>query len=533
MLIGRFGRGTTRGPACRPGHTMRTDSRMATLALALLLLVAAGAPASGFPSGTPAFSGCNKGVTGNADSYLYTVDGRVCDELRDFINTRVLQGRTTSMATCIQQGGNHYLEATSPEACANVSSALQERVLAEGVSGVSGTTVTCKAVSAKIAPQHLGEYEYWLAFNTCNDSLGILDQFAADAMYCDHSGTAAADGSCTCRSGEEGLGPTCSEWSNAKTCTDVGVVSIQENVTINPADNTTTTSTEFSCDCKGPATGVGRTCQYSNSNTCNNNHSGTVYKNVVDAQGGCTCDGEHAGRYCQWSNAITCSGAGQVNIDLADGSCTCAGPKTGVGASCNYTNAATCSGVGEAQYDGSCLCKSGFEGEGPTCSEYNNAKDCSSKGVVNKTGICTCTDPVFGQGPTCSEYTNNATCSNAGRANYDGTCTCFPGHAGVSCEYSDAVTCHGRGGANGSGACVCDGPATGVGPTCSEYSNNITCNGWGTVMYSNATNWVATCNCSVGRQDADCLRAGAAPFAAAHTIASMLVAVAVAAWHNA
>lgn len=51
--------------------------------------------------------------------------------------------------------------------------------------------------------------------------------------------------------------------------------------------------------------------------------------------------------------------------------------------------------------------------------------------------------------------------------------------------------------------------------------------------YSNATNWVATCNCSVGRQDADCLRAGAAPFAAAHTIASMLVAVAVAAWHNA
>lgn len=84
---------------------------------------------------------------------------------------------------------------------------------------------------------------------------------------CNANGEAQPGGACDCYGPETGLGSTCNEYSNAKTCSNAGVVSAVE---VKSEDSSQESTWSFSCECTGSATGVGPTCsEYSDSATCN------------------------------------------------------------------------------------------------------------------------------------------------------------------------------------------------------------------------------------------------------------------------
>ena len=219
-----------------------------------------------------------------------------------------------------------------------------------------------------------------------------LNAGCINSAACGGVGTVSALGECTCNGPESGLGPTCTEYSNAKNCNGAGVV-----------DN------GGGCTCKDPTIGWGPTCS-------------------------------------EISNAKTCNGAGVVD---KDGTCTCNGPKSGLGPTCSeYSNSKTCNGAGVVDKDGTCTCTDPEVGNGPTCAEYSNSKTCNGNGVVDNEGKCTCTDPEVGNGPTCSEYSNSKTCNGAGVVDNEGKCTCDGPETGLgpTCsEFSNAKNCGGVG----------------------------------------------------------------------------------------
>jgi hypothetical protein len=149
--------------------------------------------------------------------------------------------------------------------------------------------------------------------NGCIECASKHDRFTGpkcqygDTRTCSGAGVAQPDGSCECNGPATGIGPTCSEFSNSKTCNDLGTASYDADAAEpNP---------KWSCSCTGPATGTGPTCiEYSNAATCANRGTAT-------ATGGCIiCDPGFAGSRCQFSDAITCHGRGKA---AADGSCAC------------------------------------------------------------------------------------------------------------------------------------------------------------------------------------------------------------------
>ena len=84
----------------------------------------------------------------------------------------------------------------------------------------------------------------------------------------------------------------------------------------------------------------------------------------------------------------------------------------------------------------------------------------------------------------CSGTTNNFTClacSGNGAPTGDNTgCSCDHGFNGLKCEHSDEK-CNGLGKIAVDGLCVCTSAETGMGPTCTEFSNSRTCSGLGIV----------------------------------------------------
>lgn len=72
-----------------------------------------------------------------------------------------------------------------------------------------------------------------------------------------------------------------------------------------------------------------------------------------------------------------------------------------------------------------------------------------------------------------------STCSDAGNFDFtNGTCVCNTndpsvGGIGPACAHTNALNCNNVGTAQADGSCVCDSPATGLGPTCSEFTKRL------------------------------------------------------------
>ncbi|XP_068703626.1 uncharacterized protein [Montipora foliosa] len=138
-----------------------------------------------------------------------------------------------------------------------------------------------------------------------------------------------------------------------------------------------------------------------------------------------------------------------------------------------------------------CTCKSGFSGDGKTCSDIDecstNSHSCDVNAVCNDTEgsyMCTCNSGYSGDGKACSDIdecsTNSHSCDvNAVCNDTEGSymCTCNSGYSGdgKACSDIDECTsgfhsCH-RSGATctntaGSYSCSCVNPFTGDGRTC-------------------------------------------------------------------
>lgn len=155
------------------------------------------------------------------------------------------------------------------------------------------------------------------------------------------------------------------------------------------------------CDCNGPETGVGASCEFNNKDTCNDNG---------EAQ--------------------------------PDGSCDCYGPETGLGSTCNeYSNAKTCSNAGivsavevksedvnqKSTWSFSCECTGSATGVGPTCSEYSDSAICNGAFKV---------DPSLGYGTalpdgTCTDCPESAPSAHSRNPK---DCSCPLGYAGAMCD---------------------------------------------------------------------------------------------------
>lgn len=161
-------------------------------------------------------------------------------------------------------------------------------------------------------------------------------------------------------------------------------------------------SQEAVCDCDSPETGAaGPTCtEFTNAKTCSGN--GVIYASApatayplklgtadpfaawsslalgVDFH--CNCSAGWVGQACNYSDATTCNDAGTA---LYNGSCSCKSPVYGVGPSCEFSNDKTCSGKGRALPNGRCVCFDKATGWGPTCSEFSNSATCNGAGEVS------------------------------------------------------------------------------------------------------------------------------------------------------
>ena len=162
-----------RSPSMMAAATARVGT---VLALQLLMFgcgvrAASTFNASIFPPGTELFHACDDSITGNTHNYLHTITLAICTTLAERIRKRVLLGRTNVNLTCVTAKGRFYLETQTPEDCAEVTDALQERLLDVGVSGVQGLKVSCAAASSSSAPLFKDQFEYWLAFSPCEASI--------------------------------------------------------------------------------------------------------------------------------------------------------------------------------------------------------------------------------------------------------------------------------------------------------------------------------------------------------------------------
>ena len=84
-------------------------------------------------------------------------------------------------------------------------------------------------------------------------------------------------------------------------------------------------------------------------------------------------------------------------------------------------------------------------------------------------------------------------CNKVGAYQFDGTCDCADPATGIgpTCtEFSNSKTCNDAGIAQYNGTCLCSDPAIGLGPTCSEFNNSYNCNDAGVVQPGGA------CNCT-------------------------------------
>lgn len=63
---------------------------------------------------------------------------------------------------------------------------------------------------------------------------------------------------------------------------------------------------------------------------------------------------------------------------------------------------------------------------------------------------------------------------------------------GPDCDRTDAASCFGNGVAQYDGTCECSDPATGTGPTCTEFSNQQTCNDNGVAQYDGSMDMTKT-----------------------------------------
>lgn len=99
---------------------------------------------------------------------------------------------------------------------------------------------------------------------------------------CSNAGVAQADGSCECQTPDEGVGPAC-EFTSQKTCSGAGIA-----------------QPDGSCACFGPVTGQGPSCsEYSNARTCQN--LGVLNYTSVLANPNKTDTGP---RWCDWRETI-------------------------------------------------------------------------------------------------------------------------------------------------------------------------------------------------------------------------------------
>ena len=81
--------------------------------------------------------------------------------------------------------------------------------------------------------------------------------------------------------------------------------------------------------------------------------------------------------------------------------------------------------------------------------------------------------------------TSPATTSTSDTPSVFPQCSCWDsavGNGPTCIEYTNNITCNGNGNVLPTGQCVCDNPAVGQGPSCSEYSNAKTCSNAGTAQ---------------------------------------------------
>ena len=87
-----------------------------------------------------------------------------------------------------------------------------------------------------------------------------------------------------------------------------------------------------------------------------NNHGLCNDTNLGD--GTCICNSGYIGKACQYSNHETCNNRGIPNFN---GTCNCTFPYKG--SYCQYSRNLTCNGNGETTYEGKCICDLSYDGE--------------------------------------------------------------------------------------------------------------------------------------------------------------------------
>lgn len=155
------------------------------------------------------------------------------------------------------------------------------------------------------------------------------------------------------------------------------------------------------CDCYGAPdqSTTGDRCQYTNSNTCNN-------QGVVDYNGKCECKDGYVGDNCEFSGQNKCSGKGYLNNDF---SCGCYSYTSGADGQVKTYKGDKC------QYDDSI---------------------CKNQGVIDDNGNCTwIVEKIF---PRCKTL-NNPVSNNEDYYNLKCTETIYPDLFTTNCVHNDGT----------------------------------------------------------------------------------------------
>jgi hypothetical protein len=391
------------------------------------------------------------------------------------------------------------------------------------------------------------------ALATCDDSTGTAVctciagydgdgiQTCADVDECE-LGTAACAAGATCENTEGGFTCTCPAGytGDGKTCTDANECAVGGSNDCHPNADCTNAPGSFTCACKTGFSGDGRTC--ADINECEGNHgcpSGTVCANSAgsfhcDCAGGFELKDGVCVDKCVIAKAERCDPVATCQVVANTAVCSC--PSThsdpvGDGAQCvaNPTCETECTNPNSncivvSPTEVRCECKSGFSGDGTTCTDINECtagtSGCSpNANCTNTVGgfNCTCKTGFAGNGVVCTNINEctagthtcdpNATCTDA-TPGY--TCVCKAGYTGTgfACTNVNECTagtddCHVNANCTdtpGSFTCACKSGYTGDGRTTCNDINECTSGTHNCNVNATCTNTVGSfsCACNLG-----------------------------------
>ena len=237
----------------------------------------------------------------------------------------------------------------------------------------------------------------------------------SDLETCGGNGVTDDQGRCTCNGPATGLGPSCSECSNSKTCNGKGEVSLPEaesQQTEQSGSSIPTTDDDWFND---EDLVVPR--------SRDDDYDPRSRDDRVDPRS--RSSGGRGRRGTGRDDGGLGMFAGSCSQLLGELGSSCHSDR-GFGGGLSDRDASTAAPTVEpavVEIIPICKCTDPAVGEGPTCSEHSNSKTCNDDGVTDRQGRCTCHGPATGLGPSCSEHSNGKTCNDNGVTDSQGRCT--------------------------------------------------------------------------------------------------------------